>query len=200
MPKKCGRWGCDITGDYITFYKPMCRAHWQEWDDWELEECNRCHWFFGEGFESIIYDEGEWASEFPFLCNECLGTLLIEDNRPLPWAGTRLPENRPINTHSSLDRRARYVYIMKLDDGSYYPGQTTNLPVRYQEHRDGQQHQTSGKSPKLVYYEYFKGRRSEVNEAEDSFILLNQTPVGRRKIRQLIEEFREPLRLLDLEA
>ena len=47
--------------------------------------------------------------------------------------------------------------ISQLSDGTYYIGQTTDLVVRLQEHRDGQQEQTEGKQPELVYYEFLGG-------------------------------------------
>ena len=52
----------------------------------------------------------------------------------------------------------------------------------------------------MVYFEQFVDRRDDVRERENELTLLNQTGSGRRRIREMIEEFREPLRLLDLEA
>ena len=79
-------------------------------------------------------------------------------------------------------------------------GQTTNLRVRLQEHRDGQQPQTKERDPRLVYFEQFDGARDEVRERENDLTRLNQTGAGRRRLREMIERFREPLRLLDLDA
>jgi transposase-like protein/predicted GIY-YIG superfamily endonuclease len=122
-----------------------------------------------------------------------------EDERP-PWIG-RAPEHRPsILAHAPLDRPVRHVYLMKLNDGSFYAGQTTNLPIRVSEHRDGLQSQTRGKDPKLVYFQIFKGDRREVNDRENELTLLSKSPIGCRRIREVIERFREPLRLVDLEA
>ena len=65
-----------------------------------------------------------------------------------------MPPTRNLSlAHVELERTGRYVYILKLADGSFYVGQTSNLPVRMAEHRDGTQPQTRAKSQKLVYFE-----------------------------------------------
>ena len=91
------------------------------------------------------------------------------------------------------------MYILKLSDGTFYVGQTNDLSIRLQEHRDGQQAQTRGKDPKLVYYKPFEGMRKSVDEREIELTILNSGGTGRRKLRQLIDKFTAPLRLLDLE-
>jgi predicted GIY-YIG superfamily endonuclease len=99
-----------------------------------------------------------------------------------------------------MEHWVRYVYILKLSDGTFYVGQTTNMAIRLQEHRDGSQAQTKGKNPRLVYFEEFLGRRDDANEREQQLTQLNQTPGGRRQLRVAIERFRTPLKLLDLNA
>ena len=42
--------------------------------------------------------------------------------------------------------------------------------------------------------------RDEVNKLEKELTDLNQTGAGRRRLRQMIEEFRVHLRLVDLEV
>ncbi len=81
----------------------------------------------------------------------------------------------------------------------FYAGQTKNLPIRLQEHKDGIEAYTRGKDPKMVYYEYFIGMREIVAKREKELIAYCLSGLGRRKIRHIIEEFRAPLKLLDLE-
>ena len=45
-----------------------------------------------------------------------------------------------------------FVYILRLDGGKFYAGQTRELRERLSEHRDGQTQSTAGKNPKLVWY------------------------------------------------
>ena len=66
--------------------------------------------------------------------------------------------------------------------------------------RDGQQKQTKGKDPKLVFFSTYEGMRDEVNDVEKELIHLNQTKAGRRRLRELIEEFRTYGRLVDFEV
>ena len=45
-----------------------------------------------------------------------------------------------------------YVYVLKLDDGSFYAGQTREIRERLLEHRDGTTKSTAGRNPKLVWF------------------------------------------------
>jgi predicted GIY-YIG superfamily endonuclease len=137
--------------------------------------------------------------EYPDFCAQCKYVTLVAAGR-VPINPDHPPENRPIAAHAQLVRRVRYVYVLKLSDGSFYVGQTTDLTIRLQEHRDGIQRQTKGKDPRLVYYEPFEGQRESANEREGELIKMNQTGAGRRRLRLMIEHFRTPLRLLDLKA
>ena len=192
----CARLGCE---KYATYEKPLCYTHWRQWEAWELGECSQCHRVGGPD-DSIMFDAGRYDEVFPNMCDPCLWFLMEEQGRHRPWVG-RAPEIRPtVLAHAELERTGRYVYILKLADGSFYIGQSSNLAVRIAEHRDGTQPQTREKGPRSVYFEYFEGNRDEVRERENELTLMNQSPVGRRRIRETIEHFRGPLRLLDLEA
>ena len=198
MSQPCASWKCDNPASYE---KPLCYADWLMYDGWELDECSRCHWLYEEHAFWWTWD-GHFDRQSRFygatLCNDCLGIILKElGNTRFPG---KQPEERPVLAHGPLKRTSRYVYILKLADSSYYVGQTTSLKVRLQEHQDGLQRQTKAKGPRLVYCESFEGNRDKVNEREDELTKMNNTGGGRRQLRELIERFREPLRLLDLEA
>jgi len=192
----CARWGCNKSA---TYDKPLCYEHWLEWEAWELDECNRCHYFYtGDDFVSYVVVGNELLEEYPLMCDACIDLTLGEDGKERIWKG-REPERKPIIAHADIKRPIRYVYILKLSDGTFYVGQTNDLGIRLQEHKDGQQTQTKGKDPKMVYYESFDGMRRLVNEREMELTILNSSGPGRRKLRQVIEQFRAPLKLLDLE-
>ena len=93
-----------------------------------------------------------------------------------------------------------YVYILKLANGDFYVGQTKDLGARLSEHRDGRQDQTSGNAPRLVYFEELIEAPQVANDREGTLTRLNQSAIGQRRLRQIIERFRTPLRLLDLDA
>ncbi|MFC1963200.1 GIY-YIG nuclease family protein [Chloroflexota bacterium] len=195
MEQLCSRWGCDKTA---TYEKPLCYKHWLEFEGWELEECNLCHWYYAY-YECYEYDSSEFAEEYPFMCDNCFTATIVEDGKRPPVEYVKIYK-QPVTSHADIERPLYYIYILKLSDAKFYVGKTHDLTIRLQEHKDGQQKQTNGKDPKLVYYETFKGDRRALYALEDELTLLNTTAVGRRTIRKMIEDFRVPLRLLDLEA
>jgi len=192
----CAKWGCNRSA---TYDKPLCYEHWLEWEAWELDECNRCHYFYDDS-NFVLYDmpDDDVIAGYPRMCDDCLQVTLMDDGRDNPWRG-REPERKPIIAHADIKRPIRYVYILKLSDATFYIGQTNDLGIRLQEHKDGQQAQTRGKAPKMVYYESFEGMRKRVDEREIELTILNSSGPGRRNLRQVIEKFRAPLKLLDLE-
>jgi len=221
----CARWGCDKNA---TYKKPLCYPHWAEWDRWELDECRRCHWLFGLS-ESLLSELTELGEDMPFVCDTCMMIRVLGSPATKKEIKSRLfelkskkglyeeelydllnleeiwesvtvsaPDERPVApARSQLEHNVRYVYILKIADGSFYVGQTNSLRDRLEEHR---QDATKGPNPKLVYFESFFGDRLEVNKRENELSRWNQSAADRRKLRGLIERFREPLRLVDFEA
>jgi predicted GIY-YIG superfamily endonuclease len=178
----CAAWGCEKAA---TYDKPLCYPHWLEWDAGGLEECASCH-----GFDFVVaFDTTEHPDDMDPMCDDCFGSV----------RGAPGPPRRPI-AHAGLARAERYIYILKLEGGSFYVGQTTNLPIRMQEHADGTTQSTRGKAGRLVYYETHEGGKTIVAEREKELTLMANDGAGRRSIRVLIEEFRKNLRLLHLEA
>lgn len=217
----CGAWGCDKRT--ATYDRPLCYEHWRMWQNWTTEECGCCHWFYGPD-DVIINDwsglperAAKLLSNKPeFLCWHCTLVTLEEMNqlssflrgRTAPEAELirselkrELAEIRPMPPpRRELRREPGYVYILKNNDGSFYVGQTRDLALRLQEHRDGKQVQSRGKSPKLVYFEQFEGEPDAVNAREGELTILTRSEAGQRQLRRLIEKFRAPIKLVDLDA
>ena len=171
--KRCATDCCQVTKG-ITYDKPLCYEHWKEFDDYRLLECERCRWF-----DEFV---GTWSDDD--LCSECFD----RERKDLPPT--------PVYGHGPVERRVRYLYILKLDRGKYYVGQTNSLELRFREHVDGSTPSTRGKHPKLVYFQEWVGERDELNEGEDFLTqLANRNP---RAIRRMVEEWQKPLRLVDL--
>ena len=194
--QSCARRGCAKSA---TFEKPLCYDHWRQWQAWRLEECTRCHWVY-DTWDS--FHEGDRSRDddgYPYHCETCQGLANRERGIP-PHPFNRPHSIPPILAHAKLERTTYHVYVLKLNDGGFYVGQTTNLAIRIREHKDGLQSQTKGKNSKLVYFEQFEGERDKVNDRERELISLNQSSNGPRRIREMIERFRGPLRLLDLDA
>ena len=160
----------------ITFSKPLCYPHWRDFDALMILECERCHWF-----DELV---GEFTEED--LCWECL------DRERRGFDPT------PVYPHGPVERHIRYLYVLKLDGGNYYVGQTNDLTLRAQEHSDGRTTSTRGKHPSLVWFQEWIGRRDELNHEEDA---LTHIAINRpRALRRMIEEWQRPLRLVDLGA
>ena len=117
-----------------------------------------------------------------------------------PWLSYRPKVKPPAPAKILLERLLQYVYVMKLSDNSFYVGKTPSLNVRFREHKDDQVMSTKGKDPRPVYFEAVPGGHEEVHKREGELTLLNQTAIGRRRLREMVEDFRAPLRLLDLDA
>ena len=65
----------------------------------------------------------------------------------------------PVYHHGPVEHQLRYLYILKISGGKYYIGQTNDIELRLQEHRDGLTRSTVGKNPQLVYFEEWRGRK-----------------------------------------
>ena len=156
--------------------KPLCYKHWREFDRFEISECEKCHWF-DEAF-------GEWSDDD--ICYQCFD----RERRGYPPT--------PVYDHGQVERQTHYLYILKLDGGQYYVGQTNDLESRLAEHKDGATRSTKGKHAKLVWYEKSHGNRDEINADEAELTrLANKSP---RAIRRMVAEFQRPLKLLDLDT
>ena len=170
---RCATDYCDVTMG-ITYKKPLCYNHWKEFDALRIFECERCHWF-----DELV---GEFSDED--ICYECV------DRERRGFQPT------PVYAHASVERRVRYLYVLKLDGGKYYCGQTNDLVIRLREHQDGTTPSTHGKRPRLVWFEEWIGRKKEMNQAEDDLTLMAVN--NPRVIRRMVEEWQKPLRLVDL--
>ena len=87
-----------------------------------------------------------------------------------------------------------YVYVLKLDDGSFYAGQTRELRERLMEHRDGTTRSTVGRSPKLVWFSTVSTRVQATVLEVQLKKLCDRNP---REIRRWVRRFRDLVEELD---
>ena len=162
----CVKVGCDSVA---TYDRPLCYPHWQEFDRFEIFECEECHRFDGQN----------WVEENT--AEVCWDYGTGKDVAPRP--------------HGPIEYRTRYLYILKLDGGQFYIGQTNDLELRLREHQDSATKSTAGKHPKLVWFEERTGNRQELNGDEQRLtVLANKNP---RAIRRLVTEWQRPFKLVD---
>ena len=172
---RCARDGCAIT-ERVSYEKPLCWGHWKEFDAFRLFECESCHWF-----DELV---GEFSEDD--LCRDC---AVSQQRR------TAAP---PIYAHGPVERRVRHLYILKLDDGHWYVGQTSALELRVKEHQDGTTVSTRGKNPRLVWFRTWIGQFDELMEEESELTrVANENP---RVIRRMVEEWQRPHRLVHWDA
>lgn len=103
---------------------------------------------------------------------------------------------RPSKAWRRNDEGARsfYVYILKLDDGAFYVGQTRELRERMLQHRDGKTLSTAGRNPKLQYFEILPSRESAmIREVEIRAVVKGNS----REILRVVTSFRDLVDELD---
>jgi predicted GIY-YIG superfamily endonuclease len=90
-----------------------------------------------------------------------------------------------------------YAYLLKLRDGTFYPGQTRDLQARLMEHKDGRVKMTAGCQPRLVWFTQLGSREEAALTEVELKMLVDQNP---REVRKLIVNFRNLLSEVDTEA
>lgn len=104
---------------------------------------------------------------------------------------------RPSKAWRRNDEGARsfYVYILKLDDGAFYVGQTRELRERLLQHRDGKTPSTAGRNLKLQYFEILPSRESAMTREVE---IRTAAKGNNREILRMVISFRDLVDELDL--
>ena len=103
---------------------------------------------------------------------------------------------RPSKAWRRNDETARsfYVYILKLDVGAFYVGQTRELRERMLEHRDGRTQSTAGRNPKLQYFEILSSRESAMTREVE---IKAAVKGNNREILRMVTSFHDLVNELD---
>ena len=110
------------------------------------------------------------------------------DQQPSPLHGNMLRDDREFPADKDADRF--FVYILLLNNGEYYIGQTREIHERLHEHRNNQTLSTKGKEPKLQWFTTVQ-TRSEAADLEVDLQQLVSNATGRREINRLIVDFKQ---------
>ncbi len=177
-----------------SYDRPLCYACWLEFDEGWLDECEVCGYFF-EIVELSPFDESRGFVDGGEVSNDGLR----QPEGQICWDCYQHEMNgRPIYRaprHLTLERERRYVYILELDNGNYYIGQTYELESRLAQHKQGKTSSTKGLNPELVYFEDLIGK-SNALEREQEVTILNATESGKREILNMIIDWQREYRLL----
>lgn len=88
------------------------------------------------------------------------------------------------------------MYVLTLDGGAYYVGNTNDLHARLQEHRTNMSQSTKGRNPKLVWFTTVP-TRSEAEGLEKELNNLNANTQARREIHRMVVRFKQLVIELD---
>ena len=148
---QCARVGCV---EFVSYDRPLCELHWQEFNEFRLSECAQCH-----RFDDMLLDL-ETVTEDVSLCFDCARGVEV-----------------PVHDHGAVERPSQYLYILTLDGGDYYLGQTGDLERQVEEHYHGQFPSTAGRHPQLVWSERWIGPSVALQQRMDELTgLLSENP------------------------
>lgn len=173
----CEYWKCNRRIQPNHF---LCSFHFNDLLDGYIDVCPVCRRF----------KHVDWI-----LCGDC------EKGRPVTGQRSSIMNANKHKVEHSEKWRKRdevvdkfYVYILRLDSGKFYVGQSRELRERLEERRDSKVKSTAGRNPKLNYFEVLPTREAaELREAELKE-LMDSNP---REIRRLIVSFRDNVRELE---
>lgn len=138
---QCARIECV---ELVSYDHPLCELHWQEFNEFRLSECAQCH-----RFDDMLPDL-EAVTEDVGLCFDCASGVEV-----------------PVHVHRAVERPIQYLYILTLDGGDYYLGQTDDLEHQVKEHHYGRIPSTAGRNPQLVWSEQWVGQSIKLQERMD---------------------------------
>ena len=169
---ECQFWNCSETVRRAKHF--LCYDHYDAYQERLVVECPGCG----------LYTDAD-------LCLDCKSARLAPSTSS-PKRYRR--EQSKAWEAGDAEAKVFYVYVLKLDDGSFYAGQTRELQERLMEHRDGRTKSTRDRDPKLVWFTIVESR-DEATKLEP-FVkeLCARDP---REIRRWIVEFQSLVSLLD---
>lgn len=184
--KFCLFWNCSTPIPHNYF---LCGIHYKGFQENKVDECPGCN-----RAKDSQYD----------LCRDCYNSLPTQHYRNGNGNGRvrsaaasykwYKKEYSPAWEKGDAAASEFFVYILKLEGGSFYAGQTRELRERLSEHRDGNTMSTAGKNPKLVWFAAFPSRDAATSMEVDLKKLIDTNP---REIRRLVVRFRDFIRELD---
>ena len=132
------------------------------------------------------------------LCIPCNKRTSTRGRRPSGTTARKAQWYKPEYSQAweKADARADrfFAYVLKLEEGHFYAGQTRELRERLSEHRDGKVKSTAGKNPKLVWFTTVDSRESATALEVELKKLVDSNP---REIRRMVLSYQDLVRELD---
>jgi predicted GIY-YIG superfamily endonuclease len=165
-PRVCAFVDCKTP---VLPYDTLCSEHYQKRKDGLINQCPNCGTFKD--------------AKYP-LCSACYHQQKPKIEHSKAWE------------KADKERTRWFVYILKLDNGEFYVGQTGELRERLMEHRDGRTVTLKGQKGKLQYFEILAERTAaELRESELKLIAISNP----RQIRRMIIELKDLIDELNYE-
>ena len=182
--KQCLFWDCNtpIPSNYF-----LCRDHFKGYQENAVDECPGCN-----RAKDSQYD----------MCLDCYNSRPKQQYRNGNARGKTnaasykwyKKEHSPAWDKGDAAANEFFVYILKLDGGRFYAGQTRELRERLSEHRDGNTKSTAGKNPKLIWFATLSTRDAATSAEVELKKLIDSNP---REIRRMVVSFQDLIRELD---
>ncbi len=189
--KTCKFWNCDekVRYDY-------CAAHYRELKAGKINECPGCARAKDVKYPTCIICKDSTKGAVRESSKGAFKGITKSEN----GGKTRARFNKYREEHSDAwsagdaDASEFYVYILKLNDGTFYAGQTREIRERLMEHRDGTTKTTAGKAPKLVWFSTVSTRK-QATELE--VVVKKICDLNPREVRRWILKFQDLVNELD---
>ena len=170
---QCQYWDCNETIRRNYF---LCSAHYPEYEAGAINQCRNqgCGRYKDAKYEVCL------------ICRQ-----QASGTRTSLRSDTPQRDDREFPTDSEADEF--FVYILTLDGGEYYVGQTREIHERLHEHRNDMSQSTKGRNPKFVWFTTVPTRR-DATGLEQHLQQLNSKASSRREITRMVVQFK---RLID---
>ena len=177
--KICEFWSCqeEIREDHF-----LCRDHYSRLQEASIDECPSCG-----RYKDALYET----------CLECNTKPSPRTTRESRAAYRTRRDVDPAWEAGDAEATSFFAYVLKLDGGQFYVGQTRDLRARLMEHRQGTGALIPrGKHPKLQWFAMLTTRRQAMAKEKQLKELLKRNP---REMRKLIIDFRDIHRELEFD-
>ena len=185
MSNICNFVECDES---IPAHHYLCTPHWELKQVGYIDECDGC---------------GQYKMSEYELCLTCKRELSRSKRKASRTkTKSKVAESKPEYVVDAPDPRPRkdaetdvfYVYLLSLNDGKFYAGQTNNLKARLVEHNRGKTRSTADKNPKLVWFSRARTRADAMAyEQELRKLCRNEND---RAVSTMVAEFLELIGLV----
>tara|TARA_R100000808_G_C2073969_1_gene100348 strand:- start:32 stop:601 length:570 start_codon:yes stop_codon:yes gene_type:complete len=180
--KECMFWNCDYKVSKAEHL--FCLEHFYDAEDGFLRQCNSC-----DSFIDVLYD----------VCLDCKSNakkVSSKSSKPTP-RNKYQQESNPAWDKADKEVSTFFVYILRLNDGTYYAGQTNNLRRRMYQHKErNTTKSTKDKQGKLMWFAPMPTRDSATKQEVELKKLIDKNPSA---IDERIIAFRDLIKEVDME-